>query len=229
MTWNVLHRIHADNWASEIADRWPGESDRIAAVTARVKKRPERLIALQEVSGDQLASLRQSLPDRVFHVLDYPRVPRPRRLTDPLGDRSESLVLIADAGVRPVTAEPFADDHGKGLLAVEVDGITVIATHVTGDVRRAAQLTRLAGLASAGPSIVLGDFNIDREALAAALGPEFTIAVPPPGSIPTRPRTTGSKSQFIDHVVAHGVPVHDMEVEDVAGESDHNLVTAVVG
>ncbi|MFI1915739.1 endonuclease/exonuclease/phosphatase family protein [Nocardia sp. NPDC020380] len=229
VTWNVLHRIHADNWASEIADRWPGESDRIAAVTARVRKRPERIIALQEVSGDQLASLRLSLPDRVFHVLDYPRVPRPRRLADPLADRSESLVLIADADARLLTAEPFATDPGKGLLAVEADGITVVATHVTGDTRRGPQLARLAEVAAAGPSILLGDFNVDRAVLADALGPEFTVPAHPYGSVPTRPRTAGAKSQFIDHVVAHGVPVRDLQVEDVAGESDHNLVTALVG
>ncbi|MFD9614910.1 endonuclease/exonuclease/phosphatase family protein [Streptomyces sp. NPDC059083] len=228
-TWNVLHRVHADNWDSEMAVRWPQEAKRIAVVTAAVAARPEAVIALQEVSGDQLASLREALPDRTFHVLDYPRVPSPRRVPSTLADRSEHLVLIVRGPSRFVTAEPHPVDPGKGLLAAEIDGILIIAAHVSGDRRRAGQFERLAAVAGDGPAVLLGDFNVGRDDLAAAFGAGFTIAGFPPDSVPTRPRTAGSKSQFIDHVVTRGVPVRGVAVEDVAGASDHNLVRAIVG
>ncbi|MFE3191445.1 endonuclease/exonuclease/phosphatase family protein [Nocardia sp. NPDC059240] len=228
-TWNVLHRVHADNWVSDIAGLWPEESKRIAAVTAMVAARTETVVALMEVSGDQLASLRNALPGREFHVLDYPRVPRPRRVANVLEDRSEHLVILVDGSARPVAAESFAFDPGKGVLAVELDGLLIAATHVTGDERRDMQLKRLRELTEARPAVLLGDFNIDRTALAAGLGDGYAVADFPSDAVPTRPRDSGSKSQFIDHVVGHGVPVHDLAVEEVAGASDHNLVHAVVG
>ncbi|MGV9663209.1 endonuclease/exonuclease/phosphatase family protein [Nocardia niigatensis] len=230
-TWNVLHRVHADNWASDIVGQWPDEAARIEAVTAAVAARTERVIALMEVSGDQLASLRKALPAREFHVLDYPRVPRPRRLPNVLDARTEHLVIIVDGSARQIAAESFADafDPGKGALAIDLDGLLIVATHVSGDERRAAQLVRLRQLTASGPAILLGDFNIDRATLAAGLGEEYVVAEFPPDSIPTRPRDSGSKSQFIDHVVGRGVPVRDLTVEDVAGTSDHNLVRAIAG
>ncbi|MEU1425629.1 endonuclease/exonuclease/phosphatase family protein [Nocardia sp. NPDC005746] len=228
-TWNVLHRIHADNWASTIAEKWPEESKRIAAVTATLAARTERVIALMEVSGDQLASLRAALPAREFHVLDYPRVPKPRRVPDVLADRTEHLVLMVNGSARQVGAVPFDSDPGNGWVAIEIDGLRIVATHVTGDERRVDQLAQLRELTATGPAVLLGDFNIDRAVLAAGLGDGYTVAEFPSDSIPTRPRDSGSKSQFIDHVVAQGVPVRDLVVEDVAGASDHNLVHAIVG
>ncbi|MTE14614.1 endonuclease/exonuclease/phosphatase family protein [Nocardia aurantiaca] len=228
-TWNVLHRVHADNWDSEMAARWPEEAQRIAVVTAAVAARKEAVIGLQEVSGDQLASLREALPDRTFHVLDYPRIPTPRRVPNTLADRTEHLVLIVRGPSRLVLAEPHALDPGKGLVAVEIDGILIIVTHVTGDERRSGQFARLAEVAGDGPAVLIGDFNVGRDDLAAGLGEGFTVTGFPPDSVPTRPRTSGAKSQFIDHVVAHGVPVRGLTVEDVAGVSDHNLVRAEVG
>ncbi|MFE3100091.1 endonuclease/exonuclease/phosphatase family protein [Nocardia tengchongensis] len=228
-TWNVLHRVHADNWASEIAGQWPDEADRIAAVTAAVAARTETVVALMEVSGDQLADLRNALPAREFHVLDYPRVPTPRRLPNVLRDRSEHLVILVDGFARQVAAEPFLFDPGKGALAIDLDGTLIVATHVTGDQRRADQLARLRLLTASGPAVLLGDFNIDRTALAEALGDDYAVAWFPLDSLPTRPRDSGAKSQFIDHVVTRDLPVRGVTVEDVAGLSDHNLVRAIVG
>lgn len=231
-TWNVLHRTHANNWASEIAEHWPDESARIDAVTSVIAQRTERVIALQEVSGDQLASLRNALPGRRFHVLCYPRVPKPRRLIPSLAaalvDGTESLVVMVEGDSREVRGEVFDNDPGNGSLTVEVDGVLVIATHVTGDDRRDAQFARLAELGAAAERVViLGDFNADRKTVAAGLGAGFTVSDVPEG-IPTRPRTGGSKSQYIDHVVVRGITVRDTVVEDVAGVSDHNLVRAVI-
>ncbi len=227
VTWNVLHRVHAENWYDEVGQRWPDEGARVAAVTEAVVARGERVVALQEVSGDQLAALRRALPGRVVHTLRYPRVPRSRRIETALRDRDEYLVVLADRGSRLLTAAAFADDPGKGAMVVRVDGLTVIATHVTGDGRRGGQLARLAELAAraGGPVALIGDFNTDRETVSAALGSEFTVAAPP-SEIPTRPRTSGTKSQFIDHIVTLGATAAEVIVEDVRGLSDHNLVRA---
>ncbi|MQY25309.1 hypothetical protein NRB56_08650 [Nocardia sp. RB56] len=228
-TWNVLHRVHAENWYEEVADRWPDEPARIAAVTRWVAGRDEHVVALQEVSGDQLAALREALPHRSVHALRYPRVPRSRRIATALRDRDEHLVVLTEPGSRLITATAFADDPGKGVLVVRTGGLTVIATHVTGDGRRGGQFARLAELATAatGPTVVLGDFNADRETVAAGLGTGFAVAALP-DLVPTRPRGGGTKSEFIDHVVTVGATTTAIAVEDLRGVSDHNPVRATV-
>ncbi|WP_432969156.1 endonuclease/exonuclease/phosphatase family protein [Dactylosporangium sp. CA-233914] len=225
-TWNVLHRVHAENWAEPVAGRWPDEAGRIGAVTAVLAGRGERVVALQEVSGDQLASLR-TLPRYDIYALRYPRVPRPRSGESPLADPAEYLVLLVDGPAREVAAEAFPGEPGKGLLAVATGGVLVVATHVTFGPPRAAQLARIAELArgAAGPVVLLGDFNADAATVAAGLGPGFAVARLAPGSPPTRP---GSRSPHIDHVVAHGAAVQDPAVIDMDGLSDHNLLKAVV-
>lgn len=226
-TWNVLHRIHAQNWGEDATDRWPDEAERIAAITASLAGRTEHVIALQEVSGDQLAGLRQGLPERTVHTLRYPRVPAPRRGASPLTDPAEYLVLLTDGAARPVAAEPFPDDRGKGLLAVRAAGALVIATHVSFGPRRTGQLARLAKLAgeSLGPVVLLGDFNADPDTVTTELGRAFTAAGLGPDEPPTRP---GGKSPFIDHVIVRGAAVTGGAVEDVNGLSDHNLLSATV-
>jgi endonuclease/exonuclease/phosphatase (EEP) superfamily protein YafD len=228
-TWNVLHRVHAENWYEEVADRWPDEPARIAAVTRWVAARTEQAVALQEVSGDQLAALRAALPHRAVHALRYPRVPRSRRIATALRDRDEHLVVLAEPGSRLIAATAFADDPGKGVVVVRTGALTVVATHVTGDARRGGQLAHLAELAAAatGPTVVLGDFNADRETVAAGLGAGFAVAALPVG-VPTRPRTAGAKSQYIDHVVTRGAGATAVAVEDLHGVSDHNPVRATV-
>jgi len=222
-TWNVLHRVHAENWGEDVVRPWPDESARIGAITALLAARTERVIALQEVSGDQLASLRDALPDRTFHTLRYPRVPKSRRGPSPLHDLTEYLVLLVDGPGQEVSAESFPDDPGKGALAVRIAATLVVATHVSGDRRRTRQLARLAELAAA-PAVLLGDFNTDRVTVTAALGAGFVVADLPPDALPTRPST----SRWIDHVVVRGTVACDATVEDVGGLSDHNLVRATV-
>lgn len=239
-TWNVLHRVHAENWDEAPARHFPDERVRIEGVSQRVLAMlggGVEVICLQEVSGDQLASLRATL-GAAAQVLAfrYPRLPAPRtprphvaRLADP----SEHLVTVVALGraAHRRTAEAFPDDGGKGLLAIEVEHLgLVINTHVSYGEKRPGQLTRLAAVArsAAGPSIVLGDFNADRPTIAAELGAEFVCAALAASALPTRPRTAGSKSQTIDHVFVGGGLAVDPVVTDVGGLSDHNLVTARV-
>jgi endonuclease/exonuclease/phosphatase family metal-dependent hydrolase len=223
-TWNVLHRVHAQNWSEDVVARWPDEPARIAAITARLAVRTERVIALQEVSGDQLTSLRDALPGRTVHAFRYPRVPMPRRDGYPLHDPGEHLVLLVDGPSRAVTAESFPDDPGKGALAVSVAGTLIVATHLSANRRHTRQLARLAELAAAAPVVaVLGDFNTDRATVTSGLGAGFAVADLPPDALPTRP---GSPPMRIDHVAVRGAAVSGAAVEDVGGLSDHNLVRA---
>ncbi|HTJ35067.1 MAG TPA: endonuclease/exonuclease/phosphatase family protein [Dactylosporangium sp.] len=227
-TWNVLHRVHAENWGEGPVARWPDEAARIAAVARRLAGRTERAVALQEVSGDQLAALRRELPERSVHAMRYPRVPRPRNGASALADPDEYLVLLVDGAVEPVAAEAFTDDPGKGLLAVAMDGVLVVATHVSHGAARAAELARLGDLARAagGPAVLLGDFNADAATVAADLGPGFTVAVLPEGAPPTRP---GGRTPNIDHVVVYGSRAGAASVEDAGGLSDHNIVRGSLG
>ena len=237
-TWNVLHRVHAENWGEAPAQRFADERPRTAAISAQVVARLEggcEAIGLQEVSGDQLASLRESLPaGTTLHVLRYPRMPRAHEGQTHLAclaDASEHLVVLVAPGssARMVEAAAFPDDGGKGLLAVELDGrFLVVDTHVSFGPRRDGQLARIAALARAAatPVVVLGDFNAERAVVGAALGADFAFALPAPTALPTRPRERGDRSQTIDHVVVHGARPLEAAVVDVDGLSDHNLVWA---
>ena len=93
--------------------RWPREPERIAAVTARLAGRTEQVIALQEVSGDQLASLRAGLAGRTIHALLSPFEAHRR-------DGSVGFSYSNVAGVLGATAlsrlwEP-PSDHGPGNI-----------------------------------------------------------------------------------------------------------------
>lgn len=231
-SWNVLHRIHAENWGTDVAKRWPDESERIAAVTAFLTQRSEQVIALQEVSGDQLADIRRTLTGKTVHAFRYPRVPKPRHGTRYLlPEPEEYLVLLVDGPSREVAAQAFDSDPGKGALAVEFAGTLIVATHVSGDRRRTRQLARLAELAATPPghpAVILGDFNTDGATVESALGTGFTVVDFPPDSMPTRADLSGSASQWIDHIVVRGATAEGAAVESTRGLSDHNLVRATV-
>lgn len=58
VTWNVLHRIHAENWREAVPDRFPIEAERLDRISQRVagvlREDDDAVVCLQEVSGDQL-------------------------------------------------------------------------------------------------------------------------------------------------------------------------------
>jgi endonuclease/exonuclease/phosphatase family metal-dependent hydrolase len=218
VTWNVLHRIHADNWGEEVAGNWPDEAKRVAAVAQRVGELTEDVVALQEVSGDQLAALRDS--GRTVHAMRYPRMPRPRVTVSPLTDNTEYLVLLVNGPSRELGAEAFPDDGGKGALAVDVQGLTVVVTHVSWGNKRVGQLRRLAELAPA-PAVLLGDFNADAPTVLTTLGESFRAA-----ELSAGVKTRGK--QTIDHVIVHGATATDAEVLNADGLSDHSPVRAAI-
>lgn len=231
-TWNVLHRIHAVNWEEPTLAAWRDERDRIASIADWLADADLDVVCLQEVSGDQLAMLRDVVPGEL-HAFAYPRVPAYYRRFEPpvLRDPREHLVVIVrEGGATPVRADAFATDPGKGFLAVALaDGTRVIATHVTYGDKRPAQLAALAAVATAvddaAPVLVCGDFNADRTACAPDLGDAFAPAVPRTPALPTRPRASGAtKAEDIDHVFVRGHAIADAAVADGEGRSDHNPV-----
>lgn len=226
-SWNVLHKVHADNWNENPSDL--PEPDRIAAIARQVEKLLARCdaICLQEVSGDQLRALRAP------HVFDftYPRVPKPKHGTTPLQDLTEHLVVVSTRPGKVVSSAAFPSDHGKGYLAVELqNGVVVVSTHITFGDRAIAQMTEVAALARARalPVAIGGDFNADAAAVTAAFGAGFVLGVPKAGSLHTRPRPVGtsSKSQDIDHLLAWRAAIARCEVLDGGALSDHNPVQA---
>lgn len=235
VTWNVLHRIHAENYQEEVAERFPDEAVRIEAVTRRVVAALAELdvvVCLQEVSGDQLTSLLAAARGYFVRSFAYPRVPLPHRgrapAPSPLRQPSEHLVTIARRA-EPRPAEDFASDRGKGFLAVEVDGMLVVNTHVSFGDRRVDQLARLAKVTD-GPCVVCGDFNAGADTVIAGLGQGFSVVDLGPDALPTRPRRVAveGKPAAIDHIVTRGLVGRAGAVLDVAGESDHNMVRATV-
>lgn len=231
VTWNVLHRLHAVNWSEPAIAAWPDERIRIASIADWLVAASADVICLQEVSGDQLAVLRDVVPGDI-HAFAYPRVPRLHASKQgtlvALRDPAEHLVtIVRAAGSSVVRAEAFASDPGKGFLAVALaDGTLVVDTHVSYGEPHAAQCATLCEVAGSAPrAIVCGDFNADRATCAAGLGDALACAIPPARSLPTRPRTEPSaKAQDIDHVFVRGLAIRGAEVADSGGRSDHNPV-----
>jgi endonuclease/exonuclease/phosphatase family metal-dependent hydrolase len=228
VSWNVLHRIHAVNWSEPAIANWSDERSRLGSVADFVAATKADVVCLQEVSGDQLAMLRDVEEGEIF-ATKYPRIPAFRRATtESLRDPAEYLVtIVRDTGAKVVRAEAFPTDGGKGFQRVElVNGTTVINAHVSFGDKRTAQLARLAVEARQGPglAIVCGDFNADRATCGVDLGEDFTAAVPLDG-LHTRPRQTPSeKSQDIDHVFVLGGKALETSVLDGETRSDHNPV-----
>jgi endonuclease/exonuclease/phosphatase family metal-dependent hydrolase len=235
-TWNVLHRVHAVNWKEAPVVAFPDERVRIAGISQRIASwlgAGVDVVCLQEVSGDQLASLRGVLGDaaHVFQHL-YPRLPRVRGGGGSvLDDASEHLVTIVSAcGARNVGAQTFAADPGKGMLVVEIDDlIRVINTHVSFGPRAAAQLAMLVEAANetSRGAIVLGDFNTPAEAVQGSLGPAFCLS-DLRSQRATRVATSDHPGRTIDHVAVQGGAIESATVLDDEALSDHAPVTATV-
>ncbi|QUQ65970.1 endonuclease/exonuclease/phosphatase family protein [Kutzneria sp. CA-103260] len=219
-TWNVLHRIHAENWGEDVATHWPDESKRVAAIAGRVAELPAEVVALQEVSGDLLAAIRATT-GRTVHAMRYRRVPRPRKMPSQLKDDTEYLVLLVDGPSRVITELQFHDDWGKGGLAVHTAGLTMVATHVSWwEAKRAGQLAKLRDLAVE-PAVLMGDFNADGDTVVSGLGEGFRVAELPPGA-------TTQGEQAIDHVIVRGATATNARVLDNEGLSDHHPVLATI-
>ena len=189
-TWNVLHRIHAENWnEAAVLSRFPDEAVRIAAITHRVKtlllEGEDTCVCLQEVSGDQLTSLRNALPLFAVCSFAYPRLPRLKQEgPSPLEDTSEHLVTIARSATQ-FAAEAFPTDPGKGCLAVAIGDTIVVNAHVSFGRRREKQIARVATLAGAGRCGLCGDFNATAEQVLKSIGSGFSPCDLGPGAAPT--------------------------------------------
>lgn len=228
VSWNVLHRIHAVNWSEPAIRQWSDERSRIGSIADFISATRADVVCLQEVSGDQLAMLRDVEEGALF-ATKYPRVPAFRRpTTEAMRDAAEYLVtIVRDPGARLVHAEAFPTDGGKGFQRVELaNTVTVLNAHVSYGEKRNAQLARLASEAREAPgmAVVCGDFNADRVTCADALGEGFVVGVPREG-LHTRPRQVPSeKAQDIDHVFVRGGDVLEASVLDGEARSDHNPV-----
>jgi endonuclease/exonuclease/phosphatase (EEP) superfamily protein YafD len=236
LTWNVLHRVHAENYGELAIHRWRDEPERVRRVVGLVS---EALRAggfgaalLQEVSGDVLESLRGHLPE--WAVLDhpYPRVPRQKQPGAPMRGPSEHLVVVAPEGSTVLRAQTFASDPGKGMLAVTLpSGLVVASTHVSWGPKGEEQLATLRELfhASSAPVCIGGDFNAGREVLVRAFGAEVVVGELPPGSPRTRPAEDAAGGADIDHLLVCRAALSDLRVLDHDELSDHRPVAAAVG
>jgi endonuclease/exonuclease/phosphatase family metal-dependent hydrolase len=229
VTWNVLHRIHAVNWEEGPVRAFPDERERIARIAERVAAMMSSqadAVALQEVSGDQLAAIRAAVsPDVLVLEHTYPRVPRLRDgSAPPLDDPTEHLVVLARGPAAIRGARTFGSDPGKGYLATELDGLLLVCTHVSAFERGPAQLAEIASATTA-PAVVLGDFNAPAAAVRAGFGAPFVVSEV---SEPTRVATAEHPAKVIDHVAVRGGTLASAVVEDGAGLSDHVPVRAEV-
>jgi endonuclease/exonuclease/phosphatase (EEP) superfamily protein YafD len=236
LTWNVLHRVHAETYADPAIAPWPLEEKRVEGVVRFVsralKKEGFSVVLLQEVSGDVLAALREALPE--WDVFDhcYPRMPR-QKMPSTLKDPREHLVVIAPSGSTMVRAHTFESDQGKGFVMVRIPGGFVVASvHLTWGGKALPQLAVVAQvLADAQTPLVMGgDFNAGRRVVEEAAGPSVKISsLPEPNPLRTRPDADGTGGSDIDHLLARHATLKDARVLESEGLSDHRPVSATVG
>jgi endonuclease/exonuclease/phosphatase (EEP) superfamily protein YafD len=228
LTWNVLHRVHAENHSEPAVVRWPKEVERVNGVVRLIVHALRcdgvEVVLLQEVSGDVVAALRSALPE--FSVLEhrYPRVPR-QKLAH-LASPHEHLVVITPPGSKIMRAKTFENDPGKGVLVVQLpSGLTVASTHVTWGPKGVAQLAVLGRLFEEmqGPTCVGGDFNAERAVVRQAVGREVVISEFAVGS-----KVTRHGGADIDHLLCKHATLHDAQVLDAHELSDHHPVVATV-
>lgn len=217
LTWNVLHRVHAETHGEPAVERWPDEPARTRAIVETLKAFGADVVLLQEVSGDALAALRSAFPHVASHLL--PRMPRPKRPTTAVTDASEHLVIVSQAACTVWRAQTASNDPGKGLLAVEQGGVLFVSTHVSWGEKRAPQLEALARVARehAGPLAIGGDFNVEASVVAEALGLQNVPLAP--GSAKTRVGREGGGD--IDHLFVRGLPGTTARVLEHDVLSDH--------
>ncbi|MBM4390632.1 MAG: endonuclease/exonuclease/phosphatase family protein [Deltaproteobacteria bacterium] len=229
-TWNVLHRVHAENWNEDhVVATWPDEAVRAARIARWVAMACDRdlAVALQEVSGDQVAALRREGLEVVTH--SYERVPRTRGARAALADCSEQLVIASRRQLERLHGESAGDDPGKGFLAARAGGGPVlVCTHVSSREKGRAQLDRLACYARGFHDVlILGDFNAAACVVAAAC--EGLVLAAHDGGRPTRLSSPYGEGRWIDHGLARGRPIRVAGVEDCGFLSDHNPVRFEVG
>lgn len=236
VTWNVLHRVHGENWSEPVLAGHPDEAARTRAIAATVARWIDDGVdaaLLQEASGDVVAAVREAVGDDVavlVHV--YPRVPRPRvPIADggtPL-DPGEHLVIVA-RGAALVESATFDDDPGKGWLAARLpSGIVAFCTHISYGARRRGQLARVASSAARkGQALVAGDFNAPAGAVLEGLGLQGARASELEGAGFTRVAAGTQPGKVIDHVVAIGGAIEGATILDGASLSDHLPVAATV-
>lgn len=235
VTWNVLHRVHAENWGEPQAATFPDEAARLARIAQVIRGWLDDgvdVVCLQEVSGDQLAAVRTAVANvaEVFHHT-YPRIPVLRRPGPPLlRDASEHLAIVARPGrARAASSATFDGDWGKGFVASELPPVRVVSTHVSFGDPGAPQLARLGREARAhpGPVVVAGDINAGAADFLAGLGEGFACA-DLTGQPSTRLGQGRAATRTIDHVAVLRGAVTAAKVLDAEGLSDHAPVRATV-
>lgn len=226
VTWNVLHRIHAENWAEGSVAAYPLEATRVEGITAQVVKWLDGdvdVVCLQEVSGDQLESLRSALRVNAF-THRHPRLPRLKKPVGTMLQRpAEFLVTLTKLDAVRSQGHEYEDDGGKGALEVELgNGVTILNTHVSVGHARAAQLTKLASLMTP-RSVAMGDFNELRDVVHTALGIELACT-DLRGQRSTRFGQSANDGKHIDHVLCRGGTISEATVLDTGQLSDHRPV-----
>jgi Endonuclease/Exonuclease/phosphatase family len=227
LTWNVLHRTHAETHGESVIANWPIESKRIEKITEFISDQFDQhslqVALLQEVSGDQLEHLRLKLSGH--SVLNHVSPRAPKQKSNSLKDSSEHLVFIGPQDSQFVNGHTFENDLGKGFLVASAFGVPFISTHVSWGNKREIQLKFLCHLKQEFNTLCIGgDFNVEREIVQASMGANFQIGIPLAGSRNTHPKSTGGND--IDHIVTRNLAVTDVTVLNAEHLSDHNPVLA---
>ncbi|MEJ2888840.1 endonuclease/exonuclease/phosphatase family protein [Actinomycetospora aeridis] len=228
-TWNVQTGAHdPDEWAPVVADLRPD------------------VLALQEVCTRDAEGLAELL--RRDHGLEYAvvrgpiRPPSPAEANAPVNaalgpacDTGPNDVLYGVAVLsrlpvgppRIVTFPPDRRDEQRGYLSVDVTTpagpVAVLNSHIGLDGVQSDQIRRLAdGAARPGPTVVLGDLNVDPTDPDLAPLRDGFAEVDPSGEVPTTDRGK------IDYIFLRGLVAAGPPQSPEVTASDHRPLVADV-
>mmetsp|Transcript_20133 Transcript_20133/g.39913 ORF Transcript_20133/g.39913 Transcript_20133/m.39913 type:complete len:335 (+) Transcript_20133:59-1063(+) len=131
-SWNVLHRVHAQNYRIPEVQKWPDEPKRLEHVTGLILTylrscQQPCVICLQEVSGDVLKALKSALAtSKNILVFEHqhrriPRFWRPNPQNEHVVEREEYIVSITKncLGAQKTAGFTYRTDAGKSLLGIK--------------------------------------------------------------------------------------------------------------
>jgi len=211
-TWNIRHGRPRRGFASN------------RRLAAGVRALDVDVLAVQEAERRVIRSWfadQPALIARAAHASAHAFVPA-RQLAI-IGTDGVTLCVRGDLQQHEAIELPHEKGHRRVALVAEIDGTTVVTTHLQNEAHEARRQLQwlLARIVPAeGPLILMGDLNLrpyDIEELIGDAG--LTLA----GGGPTEP--AHDPVQQIDHIAVRGFTVEHVEVGD-APVSDHRPLIA---
>jgi hypothetical protein len=134
-SWNVRHITHEESKEKSVIIHFnPEESIRITKITSYISnfiKGDNTIICLQEVNGDLLQELKDTIP-KTYNIYYHRHSRTPKRIKHIYDDPNEYIVTIAhknNCKLNPPNIIYF-NEKSKGILVVQLKNVIILNVHL---------------------------------------------------------------------------------------------------